>query len=146
VTTASINEFRSLARQVGNWGRWGPDDEVGKLNLISEEHVREATASVRRGAVVPLGIDLGSDVRQAGLHFRGNSVHVMTVDGGDTRGKAGVAALTGRSTTDAPGRRSRPTRCCPVRGHPHAAHRRGEAEPAVRPLHQLGLLSPLLEA
>ena len=70
MTTASMNEFRSLARRVGNWGRCGPDDEVGKLNLISEEHVREATASVRRGAVVPLGIDLGSDGRQAGLHFR----------------------------------------------------------------------------
>jgi hypothetical protein len=34
----------------------------------------------------------------------------------------------------------------PALGHPNAAHLRGEAELAVRPPHQLGLLSPLMAA
>lgn len=41
-----------------NWGRWGPDDERGTLNLVTADNVARATASVRSGLVVSLGMPL----------------------------------------------------------------------------------------
>ena len=35
-----------------NWGRWGPDDELGTLNYITPDHRRAATATVREGVPV----------------------------------------------------------------------------------------------
>ncbi len=65
----------------GNWGRWGPDDERGAVNLITPERVLAACRVPRRGRVYELGIELrrGAPVggeRSAPMHFR---VH----DGGD---------------------------------------------------------------
>jgi kynurenine formamidase len=59
-------EFHELARRVNNWGRWGADDEIGTLNLITPEVVRRAAASVRRGAAFPLAIPLSGDGPQTG--------------------------------------------------------------------------------
>ena len=70
---ASMSEFRSLSGEVGNRGRWGRDNELGTLNFISEEHVREASASVRRGAMFPLGIDFGTGGARGGPHVRAAS-------------------------------------------------------------------------
>ncbi|MEH0528003.1 hypothetical protein QBA75_12650 [Streptomyces stelliscabiei] len=42
-------QFHDIAKRVNNWGRWGADDEIGTLNLITDEVVREAAASVRTG-------------------------------------------------------------------------------------------------
>jgi kynurenine formamidase len=44
-----------------NWGRWGPDDERGTLNLIRPDHILAAARLVRRGVVVTLGAPLGPD-------------------------------------------------------------------------------------
>ena len=33
-------ELLGLAERVSNWGRWGPDDRRGTLNLIDEDAVR----------------------------------------------------------------------------------------------------------
>ena len=37
-----------------NWGRWGPDDEVGALNYLTNSEVLRGTASVRSGKVFTL--------------------------------------------------------------------------------------------
>lgn len=37
---------------MSNWGRWGADDELGALNLIGPEKVREATQLVHEGLTV----------------------------------------------------------------------------------------------
>lgn len=42
-----------------NWGRWGPEDQRGTLNLIEPQHVLAAARLIRRGVVVPLGAPLG---------------------------------------------------------------------------------------
>lgn len=39
------------AARVRNWGRWGADDEVGTLNLITPDVVRAAAARSARGTV-----------------------------------------------------------------------------------------------
>src|ERR1700686_893428 len=80
---ASMSDFRRIADDVRNWGRWGDADELGTLNFITAEKVREAASLVKHGKVFPLGVDFGSSGPQGAFKFRHNPVHVMTVDGGD---------------------------------------------------------------
>jgi kynurenine formamidase len=44
---------------VGNWGRWGEDDQRGALNLITPEAVLAALHTPARGRVYSLGIPIG---------------------------------------------------------------------------------------
>ena len=80
---ASWSDFRRVADDVRNWGRWGDADELGTLNLITAEKVQQAASLVRHGKVFPLGVDFGSSGPQGAFHFRQNPLHVMTIDGGD---------------------------------------------------------------
>lgn len=70
--------FQDIADRVNNWGRWGADDELGTLNLITDEVVREATACVRTGRRVPLALPLRQDGVQTGaIPGRVDPLHVM---------------------------------------------------------------------
>jgi hypothetical protein len=80
---ASMSDFRRIANDVRNWGRWGDTDELGTLNFITAEKVAEAASLVKHGKVFPLGVDFGSSGPQCAFHFRQNPLHVMTIDGGD---------------------------------------------------------------
>lgn len=51
-------EVLRLFETCSNVGRWGPDDGVGTLNLITAEKRLAALAIPRRGTVVPLGHEL----------------------------------------------------------------------------------------
>lgn len=51
-------EFHELAKKVNNWGRWGPDDEVGTINLITPEVRRAAAACVKTGRAFSLALPL----------------------------------------------------------------------------------------
>jgi kynurenine formamidase len=82
---AGMTEFRKVADDVRNWGRWGDDDELGTLNFITADKVAHAASLVRHGKVFPLGVDFGSSGPQGAFHYRQNPVHVMTIDGGDDR-------------------------------------------------------------
>lgn len=71
-------EFHDIAKRVNNWGRWGSDDEIGTLNLITDEVVRRAAAEVRTGRRVPLALPLQQDGVQTGLMpGRVNPLHAM---------------------------------------------------------------------
>jgi kynurenine formamidase len=50
------DELRQLAQRVSNWGRWGPDDQRGTLNLITPEATRRGAAAVRTGVAYSLAI------------------------------------------------------------------------------------------
>jgi hypothetical protein len=43
-----------LLQDQHNWGRWGADDQVGAINLITEQKRREAASLVRLGKTVSL--------------------------------------------------------------------------------------------
>jgi len=47
--------------ELSNWGRWGPDDELGALNLITPAKRREAAALVRDGVTVSLASILDTE-------------------------------------------------------------------------------------
>lgn len=74
-------DFRSIGRELSNWGRWGPDDEIGTLNLITPERVAEAAKLARTGRVFDLGYTLAADGPQIGLGGRINPVHLMSMTG-----------------------------------------------------------------
>lgn len=63
------------------WGRWGPADERGALNLLGAERVRAAAAAVASGEVVQLGQRLGPGTPVAG--HRAPLQRFMLRDGGD---------------------------------------------------------------
>jgi kynurenine formamidase len=50
--------FYEIARRVNNWGRWGADDEIGTINLITPDVVRHAASLVRTGKTFALGLPL----------------------------------------------------------------------------------------
>ena len=72
------DEFQALSARVRNWGRWGDDDQVGTLNLITPEVVANAAAAVRHGRTIPLGVPLQQNGVQAGfVPGRDNPTHTM---------------------------------------------------------------------
>jgi kynurenine formamidase len=94
----SKQRVRELAERYSNWGRWGDEDEIGALNLITPERVRAAAALVRRGAVFSLAIPLDANGPQTGHVGRTNPLHVMLQDGGDIA--SGAQAHTMMEWTD----------------------------------------------
>jgi len=53
--------FVEIAARVRNWGRWGPDDQLGTLNLVDEAARLRAAATVRTGQAVALGLPLSEE-------------------------------------------------------------------------------------
>lgn len=60
-------QFTDLARRVNNWGRWGPEDERGTLNLITPERIVHAASLIRTGRRFTLAIPLDEDGPQTGM-------------------------------------------------------------------------------
>jgi kynurenine formamidase len=50
-----------MTERVTNWGRWGREDELGALNLLTDDRRKEAAAGVRSGRVHSLAYPLGKD-------------------------------------------------------------------------------------
>jgi kynurenine formamidase len=97
----SEETLRKLALQVRNWGRWGPDDEIGTLNYITPDRIADACRLVTAGKVFALGIPLERQGPQSGTRARFNPVHTMFRDGGDQpRDAAGVAEMQGYGGSD----------------------------------------------
>ncbi|MGW1195610.1 cyclase family protein [Streptomyces sp. NPDC002536] len=85
-------EFHEIAKRVNNWGRWGADDEIGTLNLITDDVVRRAAATVTSGRRIPLALPLQQDGVQTGLiPGRVNPLHTMTSVNAELFGPGTVA-------------------------------------------------------
>ena len=69
-----------LGARLRNWGRWGPDDERGTLNLITPERLVAAARLVREGKIFDLGIPFDENGPQPG-GGRINPVHLMSQTG-----------------------------------------------------------------
>jgi kynurenine formamidase len=67
---------------MNGWGRWGPDDELGALNLLGPAAVRRGLAAVRDGTVLSLAAPIVNG-RGFGIVGRPAPVHYMMRDGGD---------------------------------------------------------------
>lgn len=78
-----MSDWRTLGNTVRNRGRWGDDDQLGTLNLITEQKVTEAAALVRTGRMFSLSIPVDGDGPQGAHGMRRNPIHLMSVDGTD---------------------------------------------------------------
>jgi kynurenine formamidase len=77
------DHWRDVAKRVRNWGKWGPHDQLGTLNYITQEKVLRAAGLVRKGRTIPLSIPIDAYGPQGAHGFRRNPIHIMSVDGGD---------------------------------------------------------------
>jgi kynurenine formamidase len=50
----NADEFDQLFNQVKNWGRWGPNDQLGAANLITDAKRKQALGLAKLGVVVSL--------------------------------------------------------------------------------------------
>jgi kynurenine formamidase len=73
----SLKQVDELITSVSNWGRWGKDDQLGALNLITAEKRREAARLVREGISVSLAHSVVKDVPDKAQVF----VHRMVSTG-----------------------------------------------------------------
>lgn len=74
-----------VGKKLSNWGRWGDDDEIGTLNLVTPEKVAAAAGLARTGKRIDLGMAFDKNGPQDG-GFRINPVHTMTFTPLDTAG------------------------------------------------------------
>lgn len=74
---------RETGQRYRNWGKWGPDDELGTLNYITPEMIVKAARLVRRGAVFSLAIPFDSRGPQINQPRRFNPIHKMILTGPD---------------------------------------------------------------
>lgn len=79
----SIDTVLQLAEKHSNWGRWGPDDEMGTLNLVTPEKILQGASLVRRGVAISMALPYDTNGPQTGKANRFNPVHLMIRDGAD---------------------------------------------------------------
>ena len=64
----SVEQFEAWMEELSNWGRWGADDELGAVNLMTPAKRKEAASLVRSGTTVSLAHDFlseeAADVRE----------------------------------------------------------------------------------
>jgi kynurenine formamidase len=58
VTAAQYEQWK---KDLSNWGRWGKDDQIGALNLITPAKRRQAAALVKDGVSVSLAADVDTE-------------------------------------------------------------------------------------
>src|SRR5262245_7151834 len=80
VTPALLEEYCTRFR---NWGRWGPEDEIGTRNFVTPEVVRRAATLVRQGKVIARALNFDADGPQTGAFGRVNPIHSMVATGTD---------------------------------------------------------------
>lgn len=79
-----LDHLRATAEQCRNWGRWGPNDEIGTLNFITPETIVDASRLIRRGRAFSLGLNFDASGPQRGLWGnRYNPIHTMLATGTD---------------------------------------------------------------
>jgi kynurenine formamidase len=57
----SAAQFERWKTELSNWGRWGADDQIGALNLITPAKRRQAFALVKEGFSVSLASDVDTE-------------------------------------------------------------------------------------
>ncbi len=79
-----IELIRKVSQDCKQWGKWGPDDEKGTLNYITDADRAAAARLVRKGKCFPLGLNFDDEGPQRGLFGgRWNPIHTMLATGTD---------------------------------------------------------------
>src|SRR5262245_9542705 len=57
----TIAEYEKVFKEISNWGRWGKDDQLGAMNLITDAKRKQAAALVKTGIAVTMSHTLITD-------------------------------------------------------------------------------------
>lgn len=84
----TMEDIQAAADRLKNWGKWGPDDEVGTLNYTQPMDVVAAARLVQKGKIMSLALPYDSHGPQGGkakttAPVRFNPIHVMLRTGTD---------------------------------------------------------------
>src|SRR5438128_948741 len=82
------DDLRKAAEKYKNWGKWGPDDEIGTLNYTQPEDIVAAAGLVRKGKVISLALNFDQHGPQGAKSKyppmgRINPLHLMLRTGTD---------------------------------------------------------------
>ena len=86
--TVSLAQFSAMFEELKNWGRWGPDDQRGALNLITAAKRVQAAGLVTEGAVVSAASPLSA---RPGITTVGPVLRAV-LEGGDSAGDGFASA------------------------------------------------------
>ena len=81
-------DLRDAAEKYKNWGKWGPNDEIGTLNYTTPEDIVAAAQLVRKGKVISLALNFDHTGPQGAKSNypamgRTNPIHTMLRTGTD---------------------------------------------------------------
>jgi kynurenine formamidase len=81
-------DMREAAEKYKNWGKWGPNDEIGTLNYTAPEDIIAAARLVRKGKVISLALNFDHTGPQGAKSKypamgRTNPIHTMLRTGTD---------------------------------------------------------------
>jgi kynurenine formamidase len=77
----------NMMKELSNWGRWGKDDQLGAMNLITPAKRKQAAAQVREGVSVSLARDTNTETA---LDNAQPYEHLMMLSGVGNRGQFSV--------------------------------------------------------
>jgi kynurenine formamidase len=82
------DDIREAADKYKNWGKWGPDDEIGTLNYTTAEDILNAVKLVKKGKVISLALNFDHTGPQGAKSKypamgRTNPIHTMNRTGTD---------------------------------------------------------------
>lgn len=76
--------LESYIQRCSNWGRWGSQDQLGTVNLITQEKIREAATLVKVGKTISLTMAYDADGPQNGYLGRQTLSSTNSPRGRDT--------------------------------------------------------------
>src|SRR5213080_1595772 len=74
----------NMMKELSNWGRWGKDDQLGAMNLITPAKRKQAAAQVKEGVSVSLARDTNTEAAPDNAQ---PYEHSMMLSGGGNRGQ-----------------------------------------------------------
>jgi len=82
------NAIKAAAEKYKNWGKWGPNDEIGTLNFTTPEDIIKAVQLVKKGKVISLALNFDHTGPQGAKSKypamgRTNPIHTMIRTGTD---------------------------------------------------------------
>ena len=94
--STSLEQLEAMFDEISNWGRWGAEDELGTLNLITPEIKAKAAALVEHGISIslagnldkvksdynPLPFEHSSEVHDSGNHVIVSDKYTVEYHGG----------------------------------------------------------------
>lgn len=82
--TLTMSDMEAMRDRVSNWGRWGPDDQIGTLNFVGPEELKHAASLVKSGKAISLGLEFNFNGPHGnGWGGRFNPIHTMLATGTD---------------------------------------------------------------